>query len=606
MAHLSENSKRLTVKHVSIRTRAALLEAARNFNDICILRLSSCSPNEYGHRLHGIGQLVANFATSLGSEATLITLGEVIDLVQVHAAVASFMRYQHWIAIKRGSPRVVKGSYTLPQYHFGALIHTRYKSSLRHAKTRIRYGYCPACNKTTKDYGGKKHTYHEYGTLMSDVWGDIPCNLDGDLTHIIDRFADIFGIEPYQELRVFDCRPLELKRAPVEPIELAISKPKKSYELPETWVNKLTLGDCLKQLQKFPDNSVDFVFADPPYNLGKKYIGYIDDLAITKYFKWCDEWIAQLARVLRPARTCAVLNIPIWAIRHFLYMEKILNFQSWIVWDALSFPVRFIMPAHYTILCFSKGTARELPGLSGETGETNMSSVPDAIKSLEPLAEGFCLRARCIKKRKVMHIDDRGPLTDLWWDIHRLKHNIRRVDHPCQLPPQLMHRLISLFTRPNEIVLDCFNGAGTTTLTTHQLGRRYIGIEISEKYHNLAQYRHEEILMGMNPFRKVDRILTAKNSPVPRMPKRKYEVPKKTLQLEVKRIAEKLGRLPTRDEVIKYGKYPIEYYDEYFASWGEVCAAARTTGMSENHVEAEDKPTPKQLNLLDPTQAAGQ
>lgn len=606
MAHFSENRKRLIVKHVPIRTPAALLKETCNFTDICVLRLPSCVPSEYGQRLQGIGQLVADIAASLGPEATLITLGEVIDLVQVHAVLASCMRYQHWIAIKRSSPRIIKGLYTLPQYHLGALIHTGYKSSLRHAKTRIRYTYCPACDKTTKDYGGKKHTYHKYGTLMSDVWRDITCDLDGDLTHIIDRFADVFGIEPYQELRVFDCRPLELKRDPVEPVEPVISKSKKNHELPKTWVNKLTWGDCLEQLEKIPDNSVDFVFADPPYNLGKKYTGYTDSLAITEYFEWCDEWISQLARVLRPGRTCAILNIPIWAIRHFLYMEKILNFQSWIVWDALSFPVRFIMPAHYTILCFSKGAARELPGLSGETGETNMANVPDTIKSLEPLAEGFCLRARCIKKRKTMQIDDRGPLTDLWWDIHRLKHNVRRVDHPCQLPPQLMYRLIALFTKPNEIVLDCFNGAGTTTLAAHQFGRRYIGMEISEKYHNLAQYRHEEILMRMNPFRKADRILTAKNSPVPRLPKRQYEVPKKTLQLEVKRIAEKLGRLPTRDEVIKYSKYPIEYYDEYFASWGEVCAAARTTGMSENHVATKDKPTAKQLNLFDPTEAAGQ
>jgi site-specific DNA-methyltransferase (adenine-specific) len=58
-------------------------------------------------------------------------------------------------------------------------------------------------------------------------------------------------------------------------------------------------------------------------------------------------------------------------------------------------------------------------------------------------------------------------------------------------------------------------------------------------------------------------------------------VPKKTLQLEVKRIARMLGRLPARDELEQHGKFPIRYYDEYFISWGEVCAAARTTGMQE-------------------------
>lgn len=85
----------------------------------------------------------------------------------------------------------------------------------------------------------------------------------------------------------------------------------------------------------------------------------------------------------------------------------------------------------------------------------------------------------------------------------------------------------------------------------------------------------------VDPFRKEERELTAKNSPVPRLRKQKYEVSKKILQLEVKRIAQELGRLPTREEVEREGQYPIKYYDEYFVSWGEVCAAARTTGMTE-------------------------
>lgn len=129
--------------------------------------------------------------------------------------------------------------------------------------------------------------------------------------------------------------------------------------------------------------------------------------------------------------------------------------------------------------------------------------------------------------------------------------------------------------------MDSFNGAGTTTLTAHQLGRRFLGIERSPKYCEIALARHEEIRNGIDPFRKAERELTAKNSPVPRMPKQKYEVPKKMLQLEVKRVAASLGHLPSRAELIQYGKYPIRYYDEYFVSWGEVCAAARTTGMTE-------------------------
>jgi site-specific DNA-methyltransferase (adenine-specific) len=213
------------------------------------------------------------------------------------------------------------------------------------------------------------------------------------------------------------------------------------------------------------------------------------------------------------------------------------------------------------------------------------------FKSLEPLADGYCLRASCVAERQRAKVNDRGPLTDVWGDVFRLKHNSRRVDHPTQLPPQLLYRLIALFTRPNEAVLDCFNGAGTTTLAAHQLGRRFLGIEKSPKYCEMALARHAEIRSGIDPFRKAERELTAKNSPVPRMPKQKYDVPKKTLQLEAKRVAASLGHLPSRAELVQHGKYPIRYYDEYFASWGEVCAAARTTGMTETRVpQAESSP----------------
>ncbi len=573
MAHFSENSKRLELRTIKTASCDELFAATNGCNEVCILRLPASVDGEPQHRLQGFEQTLARVAKNLGSQATLLILCEVIDLVKVHQVVSPYVRYQSWIALKKEAP--VPTPNILPQHHFGAVVYTKYQASLRHAKTRIAYTYCPACDRTTKDYGGKKHTYHEYGTLMSDVWRDIPCDFADEISPVIERFADLFGIEPYKELRLVDCRKLFPNRRVMPSPRFDAET---SQTIPASSTNQLILGDCLQELKRLPDNSIDFAFADPPYHVGKTYTGYADDLQISEYFNWCDEWIRELARVLKPGRTCALLNIPLWAIRHFLCMEKHLEFQSWIVWDALSFPVRMIMPAHYAILCFSKGMARQLPETTenfqenGYTGNAN---------PLEPLAEGFCLRSQCMMKRNALRLTDRARLTDVWWDIHRLKHNTRRVDHPCQLPPQLLYRLITLFTQPDELVLDCFNGAGTTTLAAQQLSRRYIGIEKSDDYHKLAQARHEELLSGLDPFRKEERRLSAKNSPVPRMPKQKYAISKKALQLEVKRIATILGKLPTRSEMQAQGKYPIEYYDKYFVSWGEVCAAARTTGMTE-------------------------
>lgn len=581
MTHLSENSRRLTIEQVSIERLESIRQYTDGFADVCLLILPS--DKQLPQARQAVKDTIHTVTNTLDSHATLITLGDVPRLIHAHANLSAEWQYQLWIAIKNSAATLTTDYSALHQAHFGALVHTKYTGSLKHTKTRIQYSWCPACDKTTKDYGGKKHTYHPYGTLMSDVWRDISADLDGDLNPIIERFADLFGLPEYQRLLVLDCRKMQLLEQSAEkkgmylPQTSLFGKPAKAH----TGQGQLLHGDVLEELRKIPDNSVDFCFADPPYNLRKKYQGYSDDLSITEYFQWCDEWIGELVRILRPGRTCAILNIPIWAIRHYLYMEETLTFQNWIVWDALSFPVRLIMPAHYSILCFSKGPARPLPGLTTSEEFPRLADAPATYSPLHPLADFYCLRARCVRNRQQQAINDREPLTDLWSDIHRLKHNSRRVDHPCQLPPHLMYRLISIFTEPSETVLDPFNGSGTSTLCAHQLNRSYIGIELSAKYHRIAMDRHNEIEVGLDPFRKEQRKLTEKNSPVDRLPQQVYAIPKKTLQLEVRRVAKMLDKLPNRDEMIHYGKYPIKYYDDYFSSWGEVCAAARHAGMSE-------------------------
>ena len=104
---------------------------------------------------------------------------------------------------------------------------------------------------------------------------------------------------------------------------------------------------------------------------------------------------------------------------------------------------------------------------------------------------------------------------------------------------------------------------------------------MSAQYHKIAQERHEMILDGEDPFGKRETVPQAKNSRVERLQKQRYEVSKKLLQLEVRKIARILGRMPTREDVISMSEHPIKYFDEYFFSWGEVCAAARHDGMSE-------------------------
>ena len=587
MAHISENTQKLESDITIVSDLQYLTFLADTEDKVYLLIFPPERTDQDGANSKLEYQQVSNFCNLLSEYSTVCILTTPPDAARLQPYLEKFINLKLWIVIKhpiKTSPFQSE----LPENHLALLIFTRYKEALKHCKTRIKYSYCPFCGKTTKDYGGKKHLYHAFGTLMSDVWRDIEFTPYIDIEPLLDRLQDIFGIGLYKQIKVIDftqCNSLTSQFANHTTFE---NKPLEVTDIPES---QLIQGDCLEILRAIPDDSIDFCFADPPYNLKKTYQGYNDQLELIEYFAWCDRWLSELARILKPGRTCAILNIPLRAIRHYQHLCSVLNYQSWIVWEALGLPVRMIMPAHYSILCFSKGGSRHLPGLSF-TSHDNIEK-----NSLLPLAEFFCNRQSCISNRRHNNFYEQNYITDLWYDIHRLKHNSRRVDHPCQLPPLLMQRLISLFTLPNEVILDCFNGSGTSTLTAQQLNRRFIGIELSQQYHDLAIERHRQLTQGQDPFGKQTATPEAKNSRVQRIPKQKYEVTKKQLQLEVKRIAKELGRLPTRAEVEILSSNPIDYFDKYFINWGEACAAARTTGMSEFPLIYESDPLQLEIDF---------
>ena len=67
--------------------------------------------------------------------------------------------------------------------------------------------------------------------------------------------------------------------------------------MPDKHTNQIIHGDCLKTMHDIPDNSVDMTFADPPFNLKKKYNGYRDAKEFGVYLKWCKEWISEMVRI---------------------------------------------------------------------------------------------------------------------------------------------------------------------------------------------------------------------------------------------------------------------------------------------------------------------
>ena len=566
MSHLSELENRL-----SIRPIGDLYDSTISTENVYYIKFPYYSSLEDIPNIDTIISDLNSFIERVNDNATIAILSSPVFIANFLSQLTNKAFFKLWIGVKLKNPYSITKK-QLPQHHAALAVITRYKDALRHAKTRIAYTFCPFCEKTTKDYGGKKHLYHEYGTIMSDVWRDIAIDYKNDEL-IVNRLCDIFGIFPYKTLNYIDLtkKYLSLDYNSAVNTNTYINKVE-FFSYKGNTTSTIINDDCLKVLKELPSNSVDFCFADPPYNVDKKYDCCDDDVDIIKYFDWCDKWLSELARIIKPGKTVAVLNIPQWAIRHFKCLNKLLKFQDWIIWEGLSVPVRMIMPAHYSVICFTKEQANDLPFY-------NLEHSLLEIKSINTYKEFYCIRNSCIKNRKKENIEDKTQVTNLWWDIHRLKHNSQRVDHPTQLPPVFMERLISIFTKEGDLVLDPFNGSGTTSLCAEMLGRKYFGIELSPKYYDIAIQRHQELQMGINPFGKRIETPKAKNSTVRRLKKQKYEVDKKTLQLEVKRISQLINSTPTRDDVIAYSQYPIKYYDDYFINWGEVTAAVRTTGM---------------------------
>lgn len=236
--------------------------------------------------------------------------------------------------------------------------------------------------------------------------------------------------------------------------------------------NKILNGDSIELFKEIPDNSIDITFADPPFNLKKKYNGYKDSLEFEEYLEWCELWIKEMVRVTKPTGSIFIHNIPKWLTYYSSILNKYATFRHWISWDAPSSPMgKSLQPSHYGILYYVK-----------DIKHTKFYELRYPHKRCRKC--GYLLKDYGGKKQGLHPF---GPLlSDVWTDIHRIKHNKYRDEHPCQLPIHLLERIILMSTDNSDIVLDPFMGTGTTAIASKRLGRNYIGFELDNKYVSIA------------------------------------------------------------------------------------------------------------------------
>ncbi len=233
----------------------------------------------------------------------------------------------------------------------------------------------------------------------------------------------------------------------------------------ETGNGKLYNGDCVKLLKLVPDNSVDCIFADPPFNLDKEYDEGVDDhLKYSEYISWCMKWLDECVRVLKPDGSLFIYNIPKWHTYLSDYLNQKLNFRVWIAVDMkFSLPIQNrLYPSHYSLLYYVKGTKP---------------------KTFNPQRIPLQTCRHCGGETKDYggyknKMNPKGVnVSDVWLDIYPVRHKNSKNRKFNELPVKLLDRVITMSTNKNDVVLDPFGGSGTTFAVSELLGRKWIGFE---------------------------------------------------------------------------------------------------------------------------------
>ena len=248
-------------------------------------------------------------------------------------------------------------------------------------------------------------------------------------------------------------------------------------------LNRILAGDCIEVMNALPENSVDLIFADPPYNLQLKgdlhrpdnsKVDAVDDDwdqfdSFRAYDEFTTDWLKAARRILKP-------NGAIWVIGSYHNIFRVgaaLQNQSyWILNDVVwrksnpmpNFRGKRFTNAHETMIWASKS--------EGAKYTFN-------YEALKALNEGVQMRSDWVLPICTGH--------------ERLKDENGDKAHPTQKPESLLHRVLVGSTNPGDIILDPFFGTGTTGAVAKMLGRNFIGIEREEAYRKVAEKRISKV-----------------------------------------------------------------------------------------------------------------
>lgn len=256
---------------------------------------------------------------------------------------------------------------------------------------------------------------------------------------------------------------------------ITIKSEVRKVDIPDI-VNKIICGDSESVLKEVPDNFIDIIVTSPPYNFGLEYKDdtHKDAIYWQDYFNKLNRIWKECYRVLKPAGRICVNIQPLFSDympTHHIISKQLLElgllWKAEILWEKHNYNCKY--------------TA---------WGSWRSPSMP-YLKYTWEFIEIFCKESHK-KVGDSDKIDITGDEFKKWvyakWDIAP-EINMKKYNHPAMFPEELVKRLLKLFSYQDDIVLDPFNGVGTTTLVAYKLRRRYIGIDISEEYCKTAEER---------------------------------------------------------------------------------------------------------------------
>ena len=239
------------------------------------------------------------------------------------------------------------------------------------------------------------------------------------------------------------------------------------------------LGDSLSVLKKMKDKSVQLIFADAPYNIGKDFGNNSDKWeSVHAYIDWCKSWIDECMRVLSDNGTMYFMT----ATQHMPYLDVFVSEE-------------------YNVLCriiwAYDSSGVQSKKIYGSLYEPILMINKDKKATYTFNHEDILVEAKTGAKRKLIDYRKNPPqpystekVPGNVWDFSRVRFKMDEYEnHPTQKPEALIERIVKASSNPGDVILDPFSGSFTTSAVAVRLGRVGIGIDLNEEYYEMGLRR---------------------------------------------------------------------------------------------------------------------